>query len=235
MNIFKCLAFSTLLAVSVSGANAQDFDKGFAAYNVGDFQTALTEFLPLAESGDAGAQYLIGQMYLFGKGVIRSDVEAIKWYKLAADHGNLEVQKKLGFFYEMGVFVVQSDVEAAKWYKLAADQGDGDAQVEIGFIYSKGKGVTQSYVEAAKWYRLAADQGNVEGQTFMGYMYDKGKGVIQDHVRSHMWFNIASANGDPNSANWRDEIAAKMTREDISKAQAMAQECMSSGYKNCGD
>jgi uncharacterized protein len=33
---------------------------------------------------------------------------------------------------------------------------------------------------------------------------------------------------------WRDKIATKMTAADVSKAQAMAKECMNSGYKNCG-
>jgi uncharacterized protein len=53
-----------------------------------------------------------------------------------------------------------------------------------------------------------------------------------------MWYNISSANEYKLSANMskkrRDNIAAKMTAADISKAQAMAKECMSSGYKNCG-
>jgi hypothetical protein len=49
-----------------------------------------------------------------------------------------------------------------------------------------------------------------------------------------MWYNIASANGNEKSAKWRDEIASNMTPEDISQAQAMAIECMNSGYENCG-
>ena len=49
MKIFRWLAFSALLMTSVSGANAQDYDKGFAAYDAGDYQTAFKEFLPLAE------------------------------------------------------------------------------------------------------------------------------------------------------------------------------------------
>jgi uncharacterized protein len=49
-----------------------------------------------------------------------------------------------------------------------------------------------------------------------------------------MWYNIASENGYKKSSEWRDEIAAKMTPEDISKAQTMARECMSSNYQNCG-
>jgi len=48
-----------------------------------------------------------------------------------------------------------------------------------------------------------------------------------------MWYNIASANGHSQAGDWRDEQAGLMTPADISKAQSMARECMSSGYKNC--
>jgi TPR repeat protein len=102
-------------------------------------------------------------------------------------------------------------------------------------MYRIGNGVVQDYAEAAKWYSLAADQGFALAQFNIGGMYAKGIGVIQSDVMAHMWYNIASANGLKNSAQARDEIATKMTREEIAKAQAMAQECISSGYKNCGD
>ncbi len=92
-----------------------------------------------------------------------------------------------------------------------------------------------------RWYRLAAEQGVAQAQYNLGSMYDNlgsmyeyGRGVLQDNILSHMWYNIGSANGNKKSSEWRDMIAAKMTPQDISKAQAMAKECMSSGYKNCG-
>jgi hypothetical protein len=49
-----------------------------------------------------------------------------------------------------------------------------------------------------------------------------------------MWFNIASALGDDDAAKNREIVANKMTAADISKAQAMARECMSSDYQKCG-
>ena len=68
----------------------------------------------------------------------------------------------------------------------------------------------------------------------LGELYRLGKGVPQDNVMAHMWYNIASANGAVSVGKDRDEIADKMTSADISKAQAMARECMGSGYKKCG-
>ena len=85
-----------------------------------------------------------------------------------------------------------------------------------------------------KWYRLAAEQGDADAQNNIGVRYENGEGVLQDNVRAHMWFNIAAANGYEKAGEWRDKTAAKMTSADISKAQSMARECMSSKYKNCG-
>ena len=42
---------------------AQDFDAGLEAANRGDFAAALKEWRPLAEAGDALAQFNLGNMY----------------------------------------------------------------------------------------------------------------------------------------------------------------------------
>jgi TPR repeat protein len=199
VKIFKYLALSALLAMSVSGATAQNYNKGVSAYESGDYRTALKEFLPLAENGDANAQAFIGLMHDDGAGVIQSDVEAVKWYRLAADQGNAAGQNNLGTKYDTGRGIMKNDAEAVKLYSLAAYQG----------------------------YAL--------GQRNLALMYQNGEGIIQNNVIAHMWFNIASANGYEVAAKERDAIAVKMTREEIAKAQAMAQECISSGYENCGD
>ena len=59
MNKLQSLVLAiTLLVGSVSVAIAQDYDKGVAAYNAGDYQTALQEWRPLADWGcfDASKQ-----------------------------------------------------------------------------------------------------------------------------------------------------------------------------------
>ena len=192
------LALATVLALAFTPLAAQDFQKGHAAAQAGDFATALQEWTPLAEAGDANAQYNLGVMYRQGYGV------------------------------------PQDYAEAVRWYRLAADQGYAFAQYNLGNMYRRGDGVPQDYAEAVKWYRLAADQGDAEAQNNLGLMYELGEGVLQDNVMAHMWYNIASANGNDKSGEWRDERAGLMTPADISKAQAMARECMSSGYTKCG-
>ena len=197
-----------------------------------DFTVA--QLKPLAEAGNELAQFELGNMYSNGRGVTQDFAEAVKWYRLSADQGYADAQYNLGLMYNNGQGVPQDFAEAVKWWRLAADQGYANAQYNLGLMYNKGQGVPQDYAEAVKWWRLAADQGVASAQINLGVVYEYGKGVLQDNVMAHMWYNIASANGDDKAGDWRDERAGLMTPADISKAQAMARECMSSDYTKCG-
>ena len=53
---FRATVLAVLLAVSGQLVLAQDFHKGLDAYHSGDFETALQEWRPLAEQGNADAQ-----------------------------------------------------------------------------------------------------------------------------------------------------------------------------------
>ena len=77
----------------------QDFGKGMTAYDRGDFATAFSQWMPLAEQGDADAQYNLGVMYDNGEGVTQDDAEAVKWYRRAAEQGNAFAQHNLGVMY----------------------------------------------------------------------------------------------------------------------------------------
>ncbi len=75
------LVLAMLLALT---ACAQDYQKGRAAAKRGDYATALKEWRPLAEKGDAKAQRSLGQMYRRGQGVPQDFVMAYMWLSLAA-------------------------------------------------------------------------------------------------------------------------------------------------------
>ena len=54
-----CLTIAVLLG-SAGVSWSADFQKGLTAYKSGDFATALREWTPLAEQGNAAAQYNLG-------------------------------------------------------------------------------------------------------------------------------------------------------------------------------
>ncbi len=134
------------------------FEDGLKAYNVGDYGTAWRLLRPLAEQGDAAAQYGLGVMYERGQGVRQNDVEAVKWYRLAAKQGHAEAQSNLGVMYERGQGVMRDHAEAVKWFRLAAVQGNAEALSNLGYMYGHGRGVQQDYVLAHIWFTLAASR-----------------------------------------------------------------------------
>ena len=58
------------------------------AFMRGDHEKALELVRPLADRGGAYAQSLLGSMYLAGKGLPQSDLEAFVWASLAANSGD---------------------------------------------------------------------------------------------------------------------------------------------------
>ncbi len=150
------ILLSTLLLISV--AWSQDFQKGEDAYIRGDYATALREWKPLAEQGDADAQTNLGLMYVNGLGVPQDYKQAVKWYRRAAEQGHASVQFNLGLKYDNGQGVPQDYKQALQWYQRAAEQGHASAQYNLGVMYVKGKGVPKDYVLAYIWINLAAAQ-----------------------------------------------------------------------------
>ena len=134
--------------------------------------------------------------------------------------------------------LVQDDIldepEHITQCRFEAQQGDVTAQHNMGHAYNNGRDVPKDFEEAVKWWTMAAEQGDAQAQTNLGFMYHYGKGVLKDNTMAHMWYNIGSANGNDLGGKNRDKRAKEMTSEDISKATALARECMSSNYQKCG-
>mgnify|MGYP003379299219 CR=1 FL=1 len=135
---------------------AGPFEDGVTAYERGDYAAVLRLWRPLADQGNASAQYNLGVMYSRGDGVPQDYAEALKWYRKAADQGEASAQYNLGFMYHNGQGVPQDYVEAHKWYRKAADQGHASAQLNLGVMYDSGQGVPQDYVASHQWLNLSA-------------------------------------------------------------------------------
>ncbi len=141
-------------------AAGQTFDEAVAAYDRGDYATAVRGFLVHAEQGDATAQYKLGVMYNYGWGVPEDEAEEVRWYRLAADQGNAAAQFNLGNMYAKGAGVLKDEAEAVRWYRLAADQGDATAQSNLGVMHANGEGVLKDSVLAHMWLNIAGANGN---------------------------------------------------------------------------
>ena len=120
------LGFSLASFHSIAWADTpeQQFQQGVEATTRGDDQTTFKRWLPLAEQGDATAQYYLGNMYSVGRGVKQDDVEAVKWYRKAAEQGLALAQSMLGTSYILGKGVQVNKSLAKEWLGKACDNGE---------------------------------------------------------------------------------------------------------------
>ncbi len=84
----------------------------------------------------------------------------------------------------------------------------------------------EDYPTALKVWKPLAELGHAGAQNHLGIMYYFGHAVAQDYVLAHMWTNIAVVNGDPTAEKLRDDVARRMTPDQIADAERMAQEWM---------
>ncbi|MDE7136205.1 MAG: sel1 repeat family protein, partial [Muribaculaceae bacterium] len=148
-------------------------------------------------------------MYYTGKGVPQNYTEAVKLYRMAAEHGNSSAQSELGWMYHNGYGVPQDYSEAVKWYRKGAEQGNAMAQNNLGSMYYNGYGVAQNYTEALKWYRKAAEQGNARAMDFLGWMYENGYGVTKSSSLARRWYEMTLERDPDYAPAWYSLIRLK--------------------------
>ncbi len=130
------LALAGVFAAALSTPALADFEAGWGAYQQGDFATALAVWRPLAEAGDARAQFNLGVMFDQGRGVARDRESAIRWWRKASEQGMTRAMHNLANIYIAGDGAAQDYEEALKWLRLAAEMGLAGSLYTLGMMYS---------------------------------------------------------------------------------------------------
>jgi uncharacterized protein len=163
-----------------------DLEHGIAAYESSDFTKAFETLIPLAQAGESQAQKIIAHMYSFGQGVEVSFVEAIKWYRLAAEQGDAAAQNNLASH-----LIEENPEEAIEWYITSAKQHFPFAEEMLGDIYSGELNISidkiRNDLEAVKWYERAAKRGSLVACHRLGYIYSNNKSII-DEEKAVEWY-----------------------------------------------
>ncbi|MFO1323979.1 MAG: tetratricopeptide repeat protein [Burkholderiales bacterium] len=215
-----CIAgFAAMLCC---GPALAGLDDGLAALARGDYAAAAKELRPLAERGDAEAQYRIGRMYEFGAGFPADKAQGIAWYRKAAAQGHAAAQQELGALYASGDGVPKDDAQALAWFRKAADQGNPTAQYNLGLLYAKGAGVRVDNAQAIAWFRKSAAQGFAAAQFKLGLAYEYGEGVAKDPAVAYANYAIAARGGNPEFVKQRDALAARLSAAQAQQALAAA-------------
>jgi|GEM_PF-3814672 len=198
--ILILLAF--LIIVLAGPAHSNPPGEEEAAHDQGDYSEALRLLQPLAEHGNAEAQFQLGQMYIFGEGVPKDLEEGFRWVRRAAEQGHPKAEFQVGQMYYFGKGVPEDLQEGLTWVRKAAKQGHAGAREFVDFhedlktlfqfqeAYGRG-----DYSEALELILPVAEKGIPIAQNAMGIMYAKGHGVAQDKAEAVRWWQMAAEQG----------------------------------------
>lgn len=166
MNNMMASALCRLIFIAVlflgSTAAKASLQEGIDAFHGGNHSAALEKFMPLANKGNAVAQYYLGKIYMQGLGTQPDFNKAISWTRKAAKQKNTEAENFLGLLYFYGLGAPQSYSEAMSWYRKAAEAGNVKAQTSLGMMFVNGQGASQDPVQAYKWLKLAELSGEAD-------------------------------------------------------------------------
>ena len=121
------LALVLVLLLALAAPARADLESAIGAYGRGDLAAAIAALEPLAEDGDAKAQYYLGLSYNFraqGGDLAR----AAAWLSRAAQQGHGESQHSLALLYLDGRGVARSRGEALYWFRRALVNGVPEAE-----------------------------------------------------------------------------------------------------------
>jgi cell division septation protein DedD len=156
----KYLVAVLLAALMAAPLSAQSVKAGIDAWQRADYPAAVAIWRPLAEAGDADAQFNLGQAYRLGRGVPLDLGAAKVWFERAASKGHVDAQTTLGLL----VFQNGERTEGLKWLKQAADQGEPRALLVYGTALYNGDGVAQDRILGYAYVSRAAALGLTPAQ-----------------------------------------------------------------------
>jgi cell division septation protein DedD len=153
--ILKHLLVATLLGAAASPLAAQNVHAGIEAWQRADYAAAVSIWRPLAEKGDADAEFNLGQAYRLGRGVPINLSAATTWFQRAAAKGHVDAQTTLGLM----LFENGDRAGGIRWLKLAADKGDPRAMLIYGTALFNGDGVNKDPILGYAFVSRAASLG----------------------------------------------------------------------------
>jgi TPR repeat protein len=118
------LVLTLTASVVLTPAHSHDYNDGLLAAEVGDYDTAVGKWQPLAKQGDAMAQFNLALLYHRGLGVPIDEAKAVAWYQKSAENGYTKAQEFLAAAYQEGWFGLPRDsLKAEYWNLRLAEQG----------------------------------------------------------------------------------------------------------------
>jgi TPR repeat protein len=74
---------------------------------------------------------MLGTCYSIGRGVEQDEVQAVEWYRKAAEQGLADAQNTMGLHYIDGIGVEKDPEQAEEWFRRAAENGSEAARLNL--------------------------------------------------------------------------------------------------------
>jgi localization factor PodJL len=191
-----------------------------------EMQTApeLSSLRQAALAGEPNAVYELGSRIADGRGLTRDLPLAARLLEKAAEFGSAPAQYRLAGLYEKGMGLTRDAAQARKWYERAAEQGNAKAMHNLAVLLAEGSNGKPDYAVAVEWFNRAAEHGIRDSQYNLAILLARGLGTAQNLPQSYMWFAIAAQQGDDDAGKKRDEVASRLSANDLKAAKAMLDE-----------
>lgn len=181
-------------AISQGNPIAQN-NLAWLLYGQQSYAEAFDWFQSMAQSGEAEAQYALGEFFFYGLGNLAQDYEQAKiWYEKAAAQDHCGALVQLGNIYAQDLCGEADPEKAFNLYKQAVALEYSDGQYHLAEFYMDGIYVDKNPSTAFDYYEKAAQQGHTQAQEQVARMLFYGDGVPKDSTTAVTWLTKAAEN-----------------------------------------
>lgn len=163
------------------------FDMAMVAYRQNDMEGAFSQFLSLAETGDADAMNMAANMFERGQGTYRDPGRAVFWWKKAVELGNVDALADYGQYLVTTFFDGKEQKLGAGYLVTATERGNnraGESLVEFALKNNEA---------GAKVYRAASDYCDraiaAATDSYLRTQYVQKKGMLKYKLRQNRFGN----------------------------------------------
>lgn len=151
------------------------------------YYEAKRQLEPMVNQNNPRALALMANLYFYGFGVNKDQIQSYKMNETSALSGDKIGQHQLGLMYLNGWGVIKNETEGLSWLEKSADAGNIPAISSLGEYYY----LQKKYAPSIEWYKKGALLEDNFCKYRMGVFYMDAKGVDKDYAEAMKWFSSA--------------------------------------------
>lgn len=200
-----------------------ELDQAIEDVERGRLDVAKTRFEKLANTGDAVAQFYLGDL-IIRYATQNNKPEGLIWLNMSAKAGVPNAMNALAVIFSDGKIVPKDENKAQELFMQAASLGFLEAYNNLGLRSAQGIGRPADPFDAIEWFKLAAEQGYAEAQQNLGIMIVNSGQASKDTKKAseaYMWLTLAGRQGDVEAQVARTRFMQAMKPAEIAEGDRM--------------